>query len=420
MLNFLDRQVVNILAESIKNELHLSDTQVGLMTGLMFAIFYTLLGIPIARIAERFSRPWLIAGSMALWSGFTALCGMTSSFGQLLLARLGVGFGEAGCTPSAHSMIADDTPPRDRSFALGFYAMGTPLGTLLGFAMGGIVADNYGWRTAFFVAGAPGILLAIVAALTLREPRRRMAAHVAAKAQRAGAVETLAYLMKKPTFWCVSVAAAMCAFTGYGQNAFIASFYLRNHPAEVAHLASSFGLQSKGFLGLAIGLVGGVCGAIGSIVGGRVIDRVSERTGAKATVTLPALALIIWAPLYAVVILLPSAGMSLLLFAVPSIVSTVWYGPTLFHGPERRPTAHARHLLGAAAFHHQRHRTGAGSSDLWRDQRLCLWVAWIGVSGRGQVRHALQLRLQYDRDRLVLLRPAPHLPGYRQLVAKRR
>jgi len=327
ILNFLDRQVINILVEPIRHDLHLADWQLGLMTGSVFAVFYTFLAIPIARGAERFSRPWILAGFMALWSGFTALCGITRTFPQLLLARLGVGFGEAGCTPSAHSMIADDTPQKDRSFALGFYAMGTPLGTLLGLAMGGVVADAWGWRAAFFVAGAPGIIVALIAALTLKEPRKRLAARNAeTKAASAGFGETTRYLAAKPTFWLFSFAAAVFAFVGYGDNAFISSFFLRNHASEIAHLAAGFGLQSRGFTGIAIGLIGGLTGAVGSLLGGGVTDRAGAKNP-KAFATLPAVIGLIWAPLFAIAILAPTAVTSLGLFIVPSVMATFWYGP---------------------------------------------------------------------------------------------
>ena len=326
MVNFLDRQVVNIVGESITNELHLKDWQFGAISGAAFAIFYSVLGIPMARAAERFSRPLILSGSMALWSGFTALCGFSSSFWQLLGARLGVGIGEAGCSPSAHSMIADDTPLKDRSFALSFYSMGTPLGTLLGFALGGVVADQWGWRAAFFVAGAPGLILALVAALTLREPRRRLVVRAAAKGATPSLIDTLKYLGGKPTFWLVATFAGLSAFIGYGQNAFIAAFYLRNHAAEVAQLASSVGLQSKGFLGFAIGGIGGITGAAGSIFGGKLADRLGGKDR-RAFATLPAIAALCWAPLLIAAVLAPSAAVSLGLFAFPSLLGTFWYGP---------------------------------------------------------------------------------------------
>ena len=180
IVNFLDRAVVNILAEPIKNDLGLADWQLGLMSGLAFAIFYTVLGIPIARMAERKNRPIIIGTAVALWSGFTALSGTANSFIQLVIFRIGVGVGEAGCTPPAHSLIADYVPKEKRASALAFYSMGTPLGGLLGLVMGGLVADAYGWRAAFLVAGAPGVLFALLCWFTLKEPRKLMAQHSAA------------------------------------------------------------------------------------------------------------------------------------------------------------------------------------------------------------------------------------------------
>lgn len=151
IFNFIDRQIVNILAEPIARDLGLSDTQIGLMTGLAFALFYTALGLPIARYADRptSSRPRIIAIALAIWSLMTALCGLAHNFVQLLLARIGVGVGEAGCTPPSHSLISDLVPPERRSSALAFYALGIPIGTLLGMLIGGVLADLVGWRGRF-------------------------------------------------------------------------------------------------------------------------------------------------------------------------------------------------------------------------------------------------------------------------------
>lgn len=222
-LNFLDRQVVNILAEPIKQELGLSDWQLGMMTGLAFAVFYTVLGIPIARLAERGDRPRIIAASVLAWSAFTMLCGLAQNVWQLIAARIGVGVGEAGCTPPAHSLITDYVPKEKRASAIAFYSIGTPLGTLAGMAMGGLVADAYGWRAAFMVAGAPGVIFAVIAALTLVEPRKSLAADLAARAAKPiGFSEALRVLRGKKTFWLVSLAAAIKAFISYGQAPFIA------------------------------------------------------------------------------------------------------------------------------------------------------------------------------------------------------
>src|ERR1700744_556400 len=155
VVNFIDRQVINILAEPIKNDLHLADWQLGLLSGFSFGIVYTLLGFPLARAADRGHRGYIIAGCLAAWSAFTGACGFAQNFGQLVAARAGVGIGEAGCTPTSHALIADYTPKEKRASALSFYAMGTPIGSLLGLAMGGVMSDYFGWRKAFMVAAVP-------------------------------------------------------------------------------------------------------------------------------------------------------------------------------------------------------------------------------------------------------------------------
>jgi MFS family permease len=155
-VNMLDRQIVTILAEPMKIDLHLADWQLGAISGLAFAVFYTVLGIPVARLADRGDRAYTIAGSLALWSGFTMVCGLARTFPQLLLARLGVGVGEAGCTPPAHSLITEYSTREKRASALAFYSLGIPIGSLVGLAAGGLIADTLGWRAALALAGAPG------------------------------------------------------------------------------------------------------------------------------------------------------------------------------------------------------------------------------------------------------------------------
>ena len=160
--NFVDRQIVNILAEPIKQELGLADWQLGMLTGFAFAIFYALAGIPIARYAERGNRPYIIGTAIACWSAFTIFCGMAGNFFQLLLFRFGVGIGEAGGVPPAHSLISDYAPREKRASSLAFFHMGLPIGALMGLALGGLVADAYGWRAAFIIAGAPGFIVAVL------------------------------------------------------------------------------------------------------------------------------------------------------------------------------------------------------------------------------------------------------------------
>jgi MFS family permease len=326
-LNFLDRQVVNILAEPIKRDLGLADWQLGMMSGLAFAIFYTVLGIPIARLAERKNRPFIIGASVAAWSAFTVLCGFAQNFWQLILARIGVGVGEAGCTPPAHSLIMDYVPKEKRASSIAFYSIGTPLGTLAGMAMGGLVADAYGWRVAFMVAGAPGVIFALIAAFTLVEPRRQLAADIAARAaQQISFGAALAVLAAKKTFWLVALAASIKAFIGYGQAPFAASFFFRNHTAELASLAALFGLKSAGFLGLALGLIGGTAGVIGAWLGGVLADRLGAKD-LRAYVVVPAIASLLGIPFYLVSINLPTIMPALFLLAVPLLLGTLWYGP---------------------------------------------------------------------------------------------
>jgi MFS family permease len=333
IVNFLDRQVVNILAEPIKNDLGLADWQLGLMSGLAFAIFYTFLGIPIARLAERRNRPIIIGVSVAAWSGFTALCGSAQNFAQLIAYRIGVGVGEAGCTPPAHSLIVDYVPKERRASALAFYSMGTPIGGLVGLIMGGLVADAYGWRAAFLVAGVPGILFAVLAVFTLKEPRRIMAVHAAqVQAGMATFGETMRVLATKRTFWLIAFAAAIKAFIGYGHAPFTASFFLRNHPTEIAAYAAYWGdifgfkMGPVGFLGIALGLLVGIGGATGAWLGGYLADRFGAKD-LRAYMVAPAIASLITIPIYILAVTVDDAGLGILLLTFNYLLGTIWYGP---------------------------------------------------------------------------------------------
>ncbi|HUO12311.1 MAG TPA: MFS transporter, partial [Caulobacteraceae bacterium] len=328
VLSFLDRQVLSILVEPIKADLHLKDADIGILTGPVFVIFYTFLGVPIAWAADRASRPAIIAVSLALWSGFTALSGFATGFVTLGLARLGVGFGEAGCNPSSHSLIADISRPEQRASGLAFYSMGVPIGTLIGLAMGGLIADAFGWRAAFMAAAAPGLLLSLVIALTVREPRGETGAPVSLTAMLTplkDMAEVLKALSHKRTFWLMATASGASAFVGYSELYFNASFFLRCHTAELASIAAGFGLKSKGFLGLALGAVSGLGGLTGTLIGGWVADR-GAAGDRRLFGSVPAIVTLASAPLIFVIFTVKSAPLAIALLLLNNVVFTIWYG----------------------------------------------------------------------------------------------
>lgn len=324
-LNFVDRQIVAILGEDIKEALQLDDGQFGLLGGLAFALFYTVLGIPIARLAERGNRVRIISVALAVWSGFTALCGVASNFVQILLFRVGVGVGEAGCTPPAHSLISDYVPPEKRASALALYSMGVPIGTFAGFALGAVIADTFGWRAAFFAVGLPGVALALITWFTLREPRMLGLAKLA-PSHGAKFSDALKELASKPSYWCAVFAVTVVSFIGYGHAYFLPAYLARTHGME---------LQERG-LGMAVMVL--IAGVLGTWLGGRLADRAAQRD-TRAYMSLPAIAFILGAPFFVAGMLVPagehtiagvtigSGYVALLLLALPTALNSIWYGP---------------------------------------------------------------------------------------------
>jgi MFS family permease len=356
VVNFLDRQVVNILAEPIKREFGLADWQLGLMSGFAFSVFFTTLGFPIARLAERKNRAAIIGVSVAVWSGLTALCGMAQTFAQLVALRLGVGVGEAGCAPPSHALIADLVPKERRASALAFYAMGVPIGSLLGAVLGGLIAGAWGWRAAFLVVGMPGLLFSMLAFTTLREPRRRLhqqAARAAADAASLG--DAMRYLSGRRSFWLLTLGAAIQTCTSLGSTAFIPSFFLRNHSTEIVTLSSSLGallgvrLKSIAFLGLALGLANGIPAAAGAWAGGLLADRLAVRD-ARAIMIAPTIASVLTVPVALVAFSVDPAGLSLCFLAINFFLGSLWVGPVFSCGqslvpPQMRATAAATLLF---------------------------------------------------------------------------
>ena len=311
VFNFLDRQIVNILAEPIGRDLKLSDTQLGLMTGLAFALIYTVLGIPLARYADRpgSDRGRLIAVSLAVWSGMTALCGLAMNFPQLLLARIGVGIGEAGCTPAAHSLIADRVAPEKRPGAMAFYAMGIPLGSLLGMVIGGQLADLVGWRHAFLFVGLPGLLMVAVVLLVVRDTGRVV--HVQPEGGRESVVKTLAILLRSPTFVMLLAAASASSFLSYGKATWATIFFQRTH-----------GL-TPGEVGFWLGLGNGLAGLAGTWLGGWIANRL----GRKHLTTAPAIGMALAIPLALAGYNASDWRLGIALLMLPSLLNSLYYGP---------------------------------------------------------------------------------------------
>ncbi|WP_309092385.1 MFS transporter [Phenylobacterium sp.] len=276
ILNFVDRGLLSVVAPQMKPELGISDTAFGLLTGFGFALLYTFVGIPLAQFAETRHRVWIMTVCVALWSLMTALCGLAApvtigsitigAFWILLACRVGVGIGEAGCTPPANSLIADYYPPSRRSTALGYYAMGVTLGGLLANLIGGPITDAYGWRTAFFVVGLPGILVAAIFKLTVKEPPRGYTDPPGTlRRARPKFSEGLKELASKPSFWTMTVAATIAAFCGYG----IASF-------QSLFMNRSFGL-SAGEAAVMINAPVAAASAVGTFATGWLAEKLSKR-----------------------------------------------------------------------------------------------------------------------------------------------
>ena len=323
--NMLDRQIVTILVEPMKADLGLADWQIGMISGLAFALFYTLLGIPLARIADRGNRVGMIAIALAVWSGFTALCGLARNFTELLLARIGVGVGEAGCTPAAHSLITDYVPREQRGRALALYSLGVPVGSLAGLVLGGILLASLGWRAAFLIAGVPGILLAVIVWFTLDEPRKRTITPQTPAAPHMPLGQVLATLRRLPSFWLISFGTAMGAFGYYGQASFFGSLYMRTHVAGIDAFAASWGLPPTVFLGLSLGLIVGLVGMVGTFVGGHLADRAARR-GIKGYTLVPSTSLVIAAPLFAGAALAPTVPLSFAFLSCAIFVHALNYG----------------------------------------------------------------------------------------------
>lgn len=342
--NFLDRQILGILAVPIKADLGLSDAEFGAIGGLAFALLYSILGVPLAYLADRTSRSAVIAGSLAVWSAFTALCGTATGYWQLFLYRLGVGVGEAGGVAPSYALIADYFPPEKRARALAIYSLGIPVGLAGGTLLGAYIAALVDWRTAFIVMGVAGIVLAPIFKYMVRDLPRPA---TAAKTTRV--VEVFPILLSKPAFWLMAFAASFSSLCGYGLALWTPSILMRSF---------GFDLITTGqFMG-SILLVGGVAGVF---AGGWFADRLGTKDRGWY-VKLPAIAWAITMPTFAFGLLSPSSTLAWVLLLIPNALNILWLGPIVtavqhLVPPHMRATASASFLLinnliglGAGAF----------------------------------------------------------------------
>jgi len=320
----MDRQVVSILLPQIQAEFGASDTLAGLLHGTAFALFYVTLALPIARWADAGNRVRIIAAATVLWSAMTALCGLARNFTELFLARVGVGVGEAGCSPAAYSLLSAYFPPEQRSSAMAIYGAGIPLGSALGLAGGGIIAQSLGWRETFWIFGIPGIVVGLVVAFYIREPARSVTVGV----PKASIMKVLRQLMLRRSFLHATFATALLAFAGFGAGTWAPSFLVRTHGMDI------------GFVGPALAAIT-IAGAVpATIFAGRIADLL-VRKDMRYHMWLPAIAMASAAPFSLGALIMPhgdfaiggwtvpSTVLVVLLFLVPTAANATYVGPVL-------------------------------------------------------------------------------------------
>jgi MFS family permease len=312
ILNYLDRQILGILAGPIIADLHLRDTDFGILTGPPFAILYSVFGIPFAFLADRTSRSRVVAAALAFWSGFTALCGTASSFWHLFLFRMGVGIGEAGGVAPSYALLADYFEPERRARALAIFSLGVPIGLALGTLIGAYIAHAVSWRAAFFTMGVAGVLLAPVLLIFVRDPPWQ--ARPAAAAAPIGQVFPL--LARKPVFWLLALAASCSSLCGYGLATWIPSVLERSF-----HL----GLIARGQFLSSVIVIGG---CIGVFSGGWLADRLGAMDRGWYA-KLPAIAWLITAPTFAAGLMVPNLWLAWPLLLIPNALNILWLGPVI-------------------------------------------------------------------------------------------
>ena len=310
IFNFLDRQILGILAQPIKQDLNLTDTQFGAIGGLAFAILYSVLAVPLAYLADRTSRGAVVAAALAVWSGFTALCGTATGFSQLFLFRLGVGVGEAGGVAPSYALIAEYFPPARRARALAIFSLGVPIGLASGTLLGAYLTHWISWRAAFLVMGVAGVVLAPILFWVVRDPPRK----ASKKANAAPILPVFALLARKPTFWLMAFAASCSSLCGYGLALWTPSVLMRSY---------GLGLVSTAHFFASLLLIGGTAGVL---LGGVLADRLG--TGDRRWYAwLPAIAWLITAPMFAIGLSVNSLVLAWPLLLIPNALNILWLGP---------------------------------------------------------------------------------------------
>jgi len=360
IFNFIDRQILAILLQPIKEDLKISDTALGFLTGFAFAVFYTFTGLPLARLADRWVRRSLIAISIAVWSVMTATSGLARGFTDLALARIGVGIGEAGATPPAHSLLSDYFPPEKRATVLALYACGVPVGVGLGYWLGGWINDAFGWRVAFFIVGLPGLVLALVVRFTVREPVRGMSERQPVSARLYSLGEAWRFFTALPAGRNISFAAACIAFAGYGLGAWIPAFFVRIH-----HM-------TPGELGLWMSWITALGGVLGSFSGGVIADRWG-RSQPRARVYISMIGALLAIPFNAASVLLDDYRYALLNILPATVFGTLWFGPAASIVQDLVPPA--MRALASAAFIFILTIIGLGAGP----QAIGILNDWIGT-----------------------------------------
>ncbi|MEQ1755674.1 MAG: MFS transporter [Micropepsaceae bacterium] len=314
--NYADRQILNVLAVQIMQDMQISKSAFGFLSGLSFALFYATLGIPIAVLADRVSRKWILIASMTVWSVMTTLCGFAAGFWQLALARVGVGVGEAGGSPPSHSMISDLYSLNQRGTALAIYALGVPLGTALGNLVGGQIGGEFGWRAAFYVLGVPGILLAIYFAFVFKEPPRGHSdGGLDEKATVPGPLEVARFMLSQPSLVHTVIGATLITAVGYGGLTFTAAFLQYSHHLSLGVVANYLALQT------------GVVSAIGTFLGGYLADVLSKRNPGWSAWVVTA-AIVISVPFTVAQYMLNDTTTVLWLMTVSILVAGLYLAPT--------------------------------------------------------------------------------------------